>query len=301
MNLTNDGGQTPLHIICQNNKSYTYFYTLSDRVGEETFIKITEDLNQPVQVDARDKLGRTPLQWAVANLFPRIVDWLLDHGADLSSFVLLPEDDFTARFDPNEDNSSYFKLGIASGALTILESLEKRGYQVDDYALIIMKIFSRLSLFKKSTYVQTRWYDEEEFASLAKQWNVLPRIEYDEKIWGFELEREMNEIAMTPSMSFYDLILLRPEEAAQILTYRDYSDIDSLTRCRRVPRNYYEDVMLHLYEKVLRGFFRRWALDYFYELIRYRLPILCCEKIIDQLMNEDLCNICFAATGQDPY
>ncbi|KAL7307027.1 hypothetical protein TKK_0000772 [Trichogramma kaykai] len=83
----------------------------------------------------------------------------------------------------------------------------------------------------------------------------------------------------------------------EILTYWDYHDLVRSKELRRLP----EDVMLHLYEKVPRVFCRRWALKYFDDLIRYRLPILCCENIIDQLMNEDPCNICFATTGQDLY
>ncbi|CAB0031429.1 unnamed protein product, partial [Trichogramma brassicae] len=38
----------------------------------------------------------------------------------------------------------------------------------------------------------------------------------------------------------------------------------------------------------LRKFFRRWELDPFMELIHYRLEILCCNMIIEQLTNNDL-------------
>ncbi|XP_023316681.1 uncharacterized protein LOC106654670 [Trichogramma pretiosum] len=304
-NLPNDEGHTPLHVICQNDERYDsqrYLYH-----GEtEKFFQVTDELNLQLQVDARDKLGRTPLQFAVANLLPHTVETLLDRGADLSSFVLLPEYEFTARFDPNKDNSNYFKLSIASGALAVLESLEKRGYEVKDFALIIMKIFSRLRLFKKSTYVHTRWYDDEEFASQAEQIQILPRILISDYFNGDILEfgRAMNETEMTPSLSLNDLIRLRPEEAEKILTHWDYYDLDRTSTLLGVDlgHDWKRTVMLQLcYDRVSRGFCRRWALEYFFELIHYRLPILCCEKIIDQLMNEDLCNICFAATGQDPY
>ncbi|XP_023316706.1 uncharacterized protein LOC111694124 [Trichogramma pretiosum] len=299
-NLPNDEGHTPLHIICQSDDRYTLLFV--DRGEAETFLKVTEELNQPVQVDARDKLGRTPLQLAVANLRPHAVESLLDRGADLSSFVLLPEEDFTTRFDPNKDDLSYFKLGIiSSGALAVFESLEKRGYKVEDYVLIIMKIFSRLGLFQSSVSFKTHWYDDKKFATEAKRIQILPRISRGDYNDFSEFERAKIETAMTPSLSFYDLIRLRPEEAAKILTYRDYYDLERSIELPWLPGIYYEDVILYLYEKVMRGFCRRWALKYFYDLIRYRLSILCCEKIIDQLTNEDLCNICFAATDQDQY
>uniref|UniRef100_A0ABD2WPK2 SOCS box domain-containing protein n=1 Tax=Trichogramma kaykai TaxID=54128 RepID=A0ABD2WPK2_9HYME len=240
---------------------------------------------------------RTPLQWAVANVKPYTVESLLNHGADLSSFVLLPENEFTTRCDTDIDYLKYFKFSKASGALAILESLEKRGYKVDDYALIIMKIFSSIKLFEKSTYLQTRWYDDEKFASRAKKLKILPRISRRDYNDISEVEKAKIETAMTPSLSLYDLMRLEPKEAIKILTYWDYHDLVRSKELRRLP----EEVMLHLYEKVPRVFCRRWALEYFFELIHYRLPILCCYNIIDQLMNEDLCNICFATTGQDPY
>ncbi|CAB0029382.1 unnamed protein product [Trichogramma brassicae] len=75
-NSVNEAGSTPLHIIAMTDQ----FSTLA-----MAFFKIKKELNQLVQVDARDKLGRTPLQLAVANLLPDMVDILLDNGADLSS------------------------------------------------------------------------------------------------------------------------------------------------------------------------------------------------------------------------
>ncbi|KAL7302886.1 hypothetical protein TKK_0004115 [Trichogramma kaykai] len=59
-----------------------------------------------------------------------------------------------------------------------------------------------------------------------------------------------------------------------------------------------EDCELYLCEKLSRRFFRRWALDPFMELIHYRLLILCCDMIVEELSNEDLYNTCVAATGQ---
>ncbi|CAB0036980.1 unnamed protein product [Trichogramma brassicae] len=124
-NLANNDGSTPLHIVCQD----------SDCDRAQALFEVTDEINRLLQVDARDNLGRTPLQLAVLNLLPHTVESLLDRGADLSSLVLLPENDYllgTIRLN---------KLTSAFAALAIYESLEKRGYKVDDYALITMKIF----------------------------------------------------------------------------------------------------------------------------------------------------------------
>ncbi|KAL7293425.1 hypothetical protein TKK_0013187 [Trichogramma kaykai] len=59
-----------------------------------------------------------------------------------------------------------------------------------------------------------------------------------------------------------------------------------------------EACLVHLYEKRSRKFFQSWAIEPFMELIHYRLPILCCDMIIEHLPNEDLCNICLAAADR---
>uniref|UniRef100_A0ABD2XHA8 Uncharacterized protein n=1 Tax=Trichogramma kaykai TaxID=54128 RepID=A0ABD2XHA8_9HYME len=60
-NLANSEGLTPLHIICQRDKDDDLL---------EKFFETNNDLQQTVQIDALDKLGRTPLQWAVARRVP---------------------------------------------------------------------------------------------------------------------------------------------------------------------------------------------------------------------------------------
>uniref|UniRef100_A0ABD2W530 Uncharacterized protein n=1 Tax=Trichogramma kaykai TaxID=54128 RepID=A0ABD2W530_9HYME len=63
-NMADEEGLTPLHFICQRKDNYDF---------AELFFKMNKELNQQVQVDARDKLGRTPLQLAVANLNLEVV------------------------------------------------------------------------------------------------------------------------------------------------------------------------------------------------------------------------------------
>ncbi|KAL7305498.1 hypothetical protein TKK_0002235 [Trichogramma kaykai] len=193
-------------------------------------------------VDAKDKLGRTPLQLAVANLWPDCIDILFEHGADLSSFVF-PNDYFAKRYKSIKSDISFNdRLKLASGALVVVEKIENRGYQLKrSDALTIMKFFAEYKLFEYSTDLKKYWYDDEKFITKAKEIRISLGLSFDE-----------------------------------------YEELTALYLCK----------------KLSRGFFRSWALDTFMEFIRDRLPILRCEMIIEQLSNEDLCNICLAAAGQ---
>ncbi|CAB0038101.1 unnamed protein product [Trichogramma brassicae] len=189
-NSANKSGSTPLHRICQRE---------DDDGLAEIFFDICDELNKRVQVDVRDKNNRTPLQWAVARLLPDTVDVLLDRGADLSSFVFPSESHFTKKLKP-EFWDDHLKLSVVPCALDVIERLEKRGYQLNRRnALMIMNIFAyNVRLFQKPRDLDERWYDEENFKSRAK------------------------ETMITPSLSLYDLIRLRPEEAEKAVKYSDY-------------------------------------------------------------------------------
>uniref|UniRef100_A0ABD2WIZ2 Uncharacterized protein n=1 Tax=Trichogramma kaykai TaxID=54128 RepID=A0ABD2WIZ2_9HYME len=195
-NLANELGSTILHILCNGYYDVELLKMLFD---------ICDELNQTLQIEAKDKFGRTPLQWAVARLLPNIVDILLYHGADLASFVFPAESDFISRIVPD--------------ALLVAEHLEKRGYELDrSDALTIMKISTRSTSLKKPLY---------------------------------RVKCSRNEFQMSS------------DEA-----------------------------------KLFTAFCGKWALNSFLELTRYQLPILCCELIIRNLMNEDLFHICSAAEDQ---
>ncbi|CAB0029621.1 unnamed protein product [Trichogramma brassicae] len=66
-NLSNNEGSTPLHVICKRLECH------NDDLAK-LFFKINNENRRFVQVDAVDNLDRTPLQWAVANLFPNAID-----------------------------------------------------------------------------------------------------------------------------------------------------------------------------------------------------------------------------------
>ncbi|CAB0038822.1 unnamed protein product [Trichogramma brassicae] len=158
-------------------------------------------LNQLVQVDARDKLGRTPLQWAVVSCSPYAVESLLNRGADLSSFSFPTSSQFDDYFETENHEDIRYKWKIACGFLAVIESLEKRGYELDrSDALIIMKLFDKYKLFGALEDLDEHWYDDEEF------------------------ENEARKTMLNPDLSLYDLIHLRPQEAAKRLTCMDYCE-----------------------------------------------------------------------------
>uniref|UniRef100_A0ABD2XL00 Ankyrin n=1 Tax=Trichogramma kaykai TaxID=54128 RepID=A0ABD2XL00_9HYME len=65
--LVDEDGSTPLHVVCKRDSD--------DDVWARMIFEISDELrDHAVRVDARDKKGRTPLQWAVARLLPKTID-----------------------------------------------------------------------------------------------------------------------------------------------------------------------------------------------------------------------------------
>ncbi|KAL7302726.1 hypothetical protein TKK_0004777 [Trichogramma kaykai] len=77
-NLTDNDGSTPLPFICERDRHDEFARIL---------FEICDDIHQTVQINARDKWGKTPLQLAVANLLPNTVDVLLNRGADITNCI----------------------------------------------------------------------------------------------------------------------------------------------------------------------------------------------------------------------
>ncbi|XP_023315856.1 ankyrin-1-like [Trichogramma pretiosum] len=73
-NLVDWKGSTPLHTVCRSDDD--------DQDLARMLIDISNEENNPVEVDARDKLGRTPLHLALAERNCRVVEYLLKLGAD---------------------------------------------------------------------------------------------------------------------------------------------------------------------------------------------------------------------------
>ncbi|CAB0044262.1 unnamed protein product [Trichogramma brassicae] len=150
-NVVDVDGETPLHMIC---------YRAKDDDLLKLFFKINEEVNQSVQVDAVDESGHTPLRWAVARLWPDIVDLLLDRSAKLSNFVFPTEDHFDkcSVFENKEDVNKWI---LASGALAVMDNLEKRGYELGrSDVLTIMKLFAKLEVIEDRGYEDEPEVDE---------------------------------------------------------------------------------------------------------------------------------------------
>uniref|UniRef100_A0ABD2X5G6 Uncharacterized protein n=1 Tax=Trichogramma kaykai TaxID=54128 RepID=A0ABD2X5G6_9HYME len=257
-NLAERNGSTPLHVICSRDVD-------DDLV--KLFFEIADDVQQTVQIDAQDRSGWTPLQTAVANLLPNVVDVLLGRGANLSRFIFPSERYFCERFD--EYKNDWDKLTLASGIVAVVECLNKRGYDLErsDF-LTIIELFYHYEMFEESSEdLKNSFRDDEEFTSIAK------------------------EIIIIPSLSLYDLIQLRPEKAAKLLTYKNYFEIERSNNLDKIPGRYRDMCLRHLCEKLSRRYFQRMAFEPFQALIHYRLPILCCDKVIENWTNVDLSNI----------
>ncbi|KAL7287933.1 hypothetical protein TKK_0017992 [Trichogramma kaykai] len=319
-NLANEEGSTPLHYFCKIN--------LEDSLEcINILFKISDELNKTIQVDARDKSGRTPLQYAVVNFIPDVVEVLLDRGADLSSFFF-PQNCLGEKWIWYKEDD-YHKLTLAAGAMGVIEKLRKREYILDrSDALTIMKLFAHYEMYEKSTDFEKSWRDDEDFVREAKELTIfpspmkrtnptnkisnipyisvfdLPRIagmvdsfeEMVDRIEGMvdRIEIEGPTLKDDKRTSLYDLLQLRPEEVVKICTHEKdidlcFSKIDLLSERLR------HACVMHLCDKITKGFFRSWALDFYWELIGYRMPMECCEMIIDEsITNENLYNICLA-------
>ncbi|KAL7301729.1 hypothetical protein TKK_0005726 [Trichogramma kaykai] len=198
----------------------------------------------------------------------RAIYSLLNHGANLSSFVFPTLD----RFDEclKRVRHYHWKLEIASGLVAVFERLEDRGYKLDrSDALTIMRLFDEYGLLYKK-------HDS----------------------WCYEGEYFTKKLMIKPNLSLYDLIQLPPKQAGKLITHVDCMDFARSHKLEKFPIKFRNKCCEPLREIITRKFFLDWALDPLVELLHYRLPILCCDKIADNLKNEDLMNICFAAELQ---
>uniref|UniRef100_A0ABD2XBU6 Uncharacterized protein n=1 Tax=Trichogramma kaykai TaxID=54128 RepID=A0ABD2XBU6_9HYME len=306
-NLANKDGLTLLHII--SARFYLGLPLLAVLDLAKLLFEIAEEKQQPLQVNARDKYGNTPLHFAVLHYNDYVTKMLLRKGADPNAandegstplYEFFKRDSFFN--DVKSSVDLFFKICVE-----VNQSVQNRGYQLKrSDALTIMKFFAKYRLFEKSKDLEKCWYDNEKFIKKAKEiWicpgmSHIPNILHDNE-W-FKIREEMK---VKPNLPLDEVVRLRPEEAAKLLTYEDYwkfacsyhlmANFTFYLDCGK----YYEELSaLHLCEKLSREFFRSWALYLFMELIQNRLPILCCDMITEELKNEDLCNICLAATDR---
>uniref|UniRef100_A0ABD2WX30 Uncharacterized protein n=1 Tax=Trichogramma kaykai TaxID=54128 RepID=A0ABD2WX30_9HYME len=254
-NLASKDGSTPLHIACKMENNI---------LAVQKIFSYYDQRDHPVQINEKDKLGRTPLQWAVASLSPIVVDVLLDHKADLSNFVFPTEDYFAEKY-----TLDCTLQVVVFHTMSIVHSLERKGYQMDQTAAItIMKTFAKHGLIDESMDICECLRSDEEFARIAKRQLV------------------------TPDMSLYDFLQLPPEEAEKVFTMdRDKFVYEEFTsEIADLCDDSHKAYITHLCGTVAGGFFRRWALKLFSEMNPYPPTP---PKI------NDLWNICMEYAGQD--
>ncbi|CAB0044218.1 unnamed protein product [Trichogramma brassicae] len=225
-NAANGDGSTALHEIC---RSYL------DNGFVELFFRINDEKHRRVQIDAKDKRGRSPLQLAVANLQSKTVDVLLDRGADLSSFVFPTEDYFAKGFDTDD-----FALKSVSRTLSIVGSLERKGYKLKPSdALTIIKFFYEHGLFRPDFELDAYLRYHKRFVKAAKK------------------------SRFAPGLSLHDLLRLPLDEAEKVLEAADYSRFDDLTEDWRTLLRDHVPCTLYLCEIMTSGFVQRWPREFY--------------------------------------
>uniref|UniRef100_A0ABD2WRA3 Uncharacterized protein n=1 Tax=Trichogramma kaykai TaxID=54128 RepID=A0ABD2WRA3_9HYME len=165
-NLPNFNEKTSLHYC---------ILTVRDDDVVKTLFEISDEVRRPVQVNVKTKEGRTALLFAVACLQVHVVEMLLARGTDLSGFVFPSELVFVREMKRQRRCDKHFKLKLASGALAIVESLERRGYKLPrSDAMTIMKSFAECGLFNESADLAKSWNDDEMLTEKAKKIMMMP-------------------------------------------------------------------------------------------------------------------------------
>ncbi|CAB0043661.1 unnamed protein product [Trichogramma brassicae] len=157
-NLEDRDGLAPLHLMCK----YGY-----EAKFVRLFFEICKDSDRYVLIDAKDKLGRTPLQWAVASLSLISLEILVDNGADISdngggAFPAKAQFDecsaiFLEQRQPPSSSSSSKTIGkelrsrVRSSALDLVQCIEQRVTASDlDGATDVVELLADLGLYEEN-------------------------------------------------------------------------------------------------------------------------------------------------------
>ncbi|XP_023315407.1 uncharacterized protein LOC111693828 [Trichogramma pretiosum] len=271
LNAADADGLTPLHHVCQRATKHDLVEILSSLFGA------SRERKNWLRVNRRDRSGRTPLELAVASLFPDAVDALLNRNVDLASFVF-PIEAFCQSLN-NDEYYLWYNLKMLTDALAVVDCLRQCRYELSpNDALAIMEFYNRFELWQRSR-----------------------NFEYDEYAISVAKTSELDE-----NMSLYDFLQLPHQEAAMYLynqTNLNYNAFVPFQTNRRISREARQAFVEHVCEVFSRRFFQREAVHPLWKLVRHRLPFLWCDMTVrnEILMNKDLYHICVAASGLEDH
>ncbi|XP_023315909.1 uncharacterized protein LOC106653721 isoform X2 [Trichogramma pretiosum] len=270
-NLANSIGWTPLHALANRDGGDDEDDTT------RTFFKILAQRGKEVAVDARDDLGRTPLECAVASLKPNVVDALLEHGrADLANFRF-PRQVYFSKWLRRSVGESRLCLVLraASGMMAVMERLKRHGYPFDHAkVLFILKLSGLHGLFNAPPEANERWHEDERFQRFAKT------------------------IAIR-GLTLHALLHTRAEDATKLVSYEEYARLAKSPGFAELPEECQTACAKHLCAKLTRKFFLAWATECLMRVapseMSQEVKLQLCERMLKPFRNAILYHVCLAA------
>ncbi|KAL7307025.1 hypothetical protein TKK_0000770 [Trichogramma kaykai] len=262
-NLANEAGSTPLHIMCEKEDCPTL----------EAFFEICDERKERVLMDERDNEGRTPLEWAVAKLYPQMLEMLLDRGADPAKFVFPTVQQMSETCaDFKQEWVESWRIKAAAGLLACVDKLEKRGYAMTyEDVLTVMRLFEEQEMFQRRE--EPAEYSEE-FLEKAKT------IKHGK-------------------ISFHDLLKLEPHGTRRPLPLEDYETVATDLAFRDLPRGECVDASsLHVVEQIAKPTFVKWSEEELYHVLQQRLQIELSAMVLQNMSNADMYSVCLAAKAE---
>ncbi|XP_014230155.1 inversin-A-like [Trichogramma pretiosum] len=262
-----ENGSSPLHVICKRDQ---------DDELVDLFFELCDERKERLDIDALDKFGRTPLQWAVASLLPHVVYVLLKRGADLSKFRFPSEQHFDERVDSyRSPKGSQFEMRVISGVFGVVQRLKNRDYALrPDDSMTIMRLLAKRGMLARSSGTPS----------------------FEEVYRGDqELATHTRRIKVRLNLTLHDLLRLPLHEAARIFTYTDFWTKRRLTsRALSQEEAGRELIEARMAAMLVRKFVLPLAAEAVCETLGYALPLECCEKVCESLSTQDMWNACLA-------
>ncbi|CAB0035018.1 unnamed protein product [Trichogramma brassicae] len=303
--LANENGLTPLHVICA---SFCDLYCIE---MAKMLFEVSDERYQPVQIDARDIKGNTPLHLAIDYyVYKNLVEFLLKNGADPnatneegSTPLHIACIECSETFDMLE---IFFKTNKELDQLVQLDTRDNSGRTPLQYAVarllpdvveLLLDHGADLSgfVFPTASHFREHFDPQCENFKLKVASGLLAVVERLESR-GYELGRS-NAPMIMQFFGEYELFLNNNSASAKCRfegeqekevkkTSLSLYDLRQLRPGEAFVRvdghwnrlNTPNETFMKL-EKLSRKFFRRHALDSFLELTCYELPILCSQEM----------------------